>query len=209
MYNKKIEKFDYKREYDWLMISQAYLQCALINARILNEELSKFARGIDSPMDYCMKKIYGKYHGSSEYLIFPILFSFKHGIEIYLKSILGIKNAEFPRNHNLLNLFLKTNIQDSNKAKIKSIIKKYAFGHLLLPQNGICDTDNQFERYPQGNPYDSLELFATLPNSGYGNNVEIMSVSIVGQEKIDELIKDIEFFYKIIREISIELIKKN
>ncbi|MDA2922013.1 hypothetical protein MYX07_01965 [Patescibacteria group bacterium AH-259-L07] len=208
MSKQKLEKFDYKREYDWLIISQSYFQCALISARILNEKLSEFAISVDSPIGDCIKRIYGNYRQSPEYLIFPILFNFKHGIEIYLKSILGIQDAEFPKNHNLLDLLSKTNIKGNNKIKIKGIIEKYAFGRLLLPQNNKCDTENQFERYPQGNPYDNLELFSTIPDSGDGNNTRIMPVSIVSQEKIDELINDIEFLYENIRKISSGIIKK-
>lgn len=46
------ETFFKKREYEWLVISQSYFQCALMNARVLREELSNFAITVDSPLDF-------------------------------------------------------------------------------------------------------------------------------------------------------------
>ncbi len=211
-------RFDYEREYDWLIISQSYFQCALMGARILNKRLNKFAITEGSPSEYCLKEIYGDYRQEPAFLIFPILFNFKHGIEIYLKSIIGIVNSEFPKNHDLLNLLDRASIKDE---KIKNVIRKYAFGYLLLPMNKKCDTENQFERYPQGSPYDSLELFTTINNRGEKMNIpegtsidyyfdfikenNAQTVSIINQEKINELIADITFLYKSLRGISLNI----
>lgn len=215
-------KFDNRREYEWLVIAQSYFQAALINARILSKRLNKFAITEGSPLDYCLKEIYGKYPQEPAYLIFPILFNFKHGIEIYLKAIIGITNYQFPQNHNLPDLLKKTGINDK---KTKCTIEKYAFAKLFLPNNKGCDTKNQFERYPQGSPYDMLELFSAINDKGKAlnipknisiddyliwqdeNNAEI--VPVVSQEKIKELIDDIEFLYKNIRKISLNLDKKS
>lgn len=208
-------KFNHKRGYEWLLIAQSYFQCALISARILNKRLSKFALAEGSYLEYCLNEIYGNYPQEPAYLIFPILFNFKHGIEIYLKSIIGTTNSEFPKNHNLLTLLEGANIEDE---EIKHIIDKYALGHLFLPTNQAYDTENQFERYPQGSAYDSLELFPTINDKGEvisipqnisiddylsfikKNNAE--TIAIVNQEKIRELISDIEFLYKSIRQIA-------
>lgn len=226
--SKQVKKvpLDKEREYEWLIISQSYLQCALMNARILREKLNKFASCIDdSPMDLCLKNIYGDYPQSTKkYLVFPIIFSFKHGIEIYLKAIAGMQNSEFSKRHNLVNLMKEAKIKDKS---IKDIIKKYAFGHLLLPRNRKNDIDNIFERYPQGSPYDKLSLFIHVniktgeiikcpkykKSENYlkwlnKNNNTIRAKSIITQEKIDELIKDIEFVHKNLREISISVAKK-
>ncbi len=118
-----------------------------------------------------------------------------------------MKESEFSKNHNLLDLFKKAKIDDE---QIKYIIDKYAFSRLLLPSSKKCDTENQFERYPQGSPYDNLDLFATILDPTLGlsqtklnskNYEEILSVSVVSQEKIDELIKDIEFTQNNLRKI--------
>ena len=97
-------KFNKKREYDWLIISQSYFQCALISARILRKELNEFAAEEGSPEEYCLKEIYGDYSQDPAYLIFPTLFNLKHGIEIYLKAIIGMANSEFPKSHDLLKI---------------------------------------------------------------------------------------------------------
>ncbi|MFA4818251.1 MAG: hypothetical protein WC621_00175 [Patescibacteria group bacterium] len=215
-------KFDHKREYDWLIIAQSYLQCALISARILSKRLNKFAIAEGSPLEYCLKEIYGNYSQEPVYLMFPILFNFKHGIEIYLKAIIGITNSKFPKNHNLLDLLEKAGVENKT---IKNTIEKYAFGNLFLLDNKKCDIENQFERYPQGSPYDKLELFQTIDGKGktitlpegisldgYLNLIKensVETISIISQEKINELIKDIEFLYENIRQISLNLNKNS
>src|SRR3990167_5971351 len=133
------EPFNKKREYEWLVIPQSYFQSALMNARILREKLSHFAITKNSPLDFCLQKIYGNYPQDCAYLAFPIIFNFKHGIEIYLKSIAGMENSEFYRDHDLLKLLENAGIKDEER---KSIIRKYAFSHLLLPRNEKCDTKN-------------------------------------------------------------------
>lgn len=205
-------KFDHKREYEWLIISQSYFQCALISARILSEEVGKFGISNNSPL----KRIYGNYPQSPEYLIFPILYNFKHGIEIYLKAIIGISNSEFPKEHNLTDLLNRSGIKDD---AVKDIIQKYAYAQWLLPANKKIDCKNIFERYPQGSPYDALELFTVIDKIGQilpsppmksfesftiwikQNNANV--IPAVNQEKIQELIDDIEFIYKRIREVSL------
>lgn len=209
--------FNKKREYEWLIISESYFQSALINARILNKKLQSHKFGISqgSRFEYCLKEIYGDYQQSCEYLIFPILFNFKHGIEIYLKSMIGIKNSEFSFGHDLLYFLEVVDIKDE---KIKNIIEKYAYSLLLLPNNKIHDTKNQFERYPQGSPYDNLCLFPAINEHGQNisepenigfegytkwmkkNNLKIKS--IITQEKINELIEDIEFLILGLRKLS-------
>lgn len=215
------ETFVKEREYEWLVISQSYFQCALMNARILREKLSNFAITVDSPLDFCLKKIYGNYPQDCDYLIFPIIFNFKHGIEIYLKAIAGMRSSEFVKNHNLIELLDNAAVKDGERI---GIIKKYAFSHLLLPRNENCDTKNEFERYPQGSPYDDLWLFPAVNNNGQienapenmgfddyikwmqENNLEIKS--LITQEKIDELIKDIEFLMLGLRKVSFSASQK-
>lgn len=182
--SKSSEKFNNDQKYDWLIISQSYFQCALMNARVLKEKLSEYGAS------RYLNQIYGNYQQSPEYLIFPILFNFKHGIEIYLKAVIGIKNSKFTKGHNLIAILAEAGITDF---KIKCIVEKYAYSRLLLINNEKCDTENQFERYPQGNPYDNLELFSIEMNKKYADNF---------YAKINELIDDIEYLYKNIRDIA-------
>ncbi len=173
-------KFNHKREYYWLIIAQAYFQCALMAARILKVKVD-FNINENSPL----KKIYGDYSQSPEYLILPIIFNFKHGIEIYLKAIGGVKNSEFNKEHDLCGLAGLAGIKDKD---IRKIIRKYVKANLLLQVNNKYDTENQFERYPQGSPYDNVEI-----------------TEIVNEEKITELINDILFVYKKMRRVSLNL----
>lgn len=213
--NKQIV-FDYKREYDWLIIAQSYFQCALMSARVLKKKLSNFFVAKGSPLEHCLKEIYGDDPEQPAYLIFPILFNLKHGTEIYLKAIIGIQNSKFPKGHDLTTL-LKAKEVNLKKKEI-CIIKKYAFSQLLLLKNQKADIENQFERYPQGSPYDSLELFPLINDKGKTitppqgisfheyftlakkNKAEV--IPLINQEKIDELIRDAEFLLRRLREAS-------
>lgn len=186
---KKID-FDKKRIYEWLIISESYFECALMNARILKEKLENTAPE-GSKLYYCLETICGDASQGGEYLIFPIIFNFRHGMELYLKAIDGITNSQFIKKHNLKFLFKEIKVDDE---KIGDIIEKYTYCHLLLPRNDIPDKENVFERYPQDTPYD--EFF---------NNDEI--IEKITKDKIDELIKDIEFTYAEIRKISINKLK--
>ena len=168
--------------FDWLILSQTYLQSALINVRTLSLFVSDYASDLDpnTPLNFCKKRVFGEiYEQPKEYLIFPILFNFKHGIELYLKVIIGIDKKDFPKNHNLLDLLYDSSIQDENFIEI---VKRHAFCNFLLPQNIKVDTENQFERYPQGTPYDRME--------------EGLSLS---QENLSVLISDIEYVFNYLR----------
>lgn len=214
MYNIEFNK---KRKYEWLIIAQSYFQNALITARILNEKLSEFF--ISSHISSHIKGIYGDYMQSPEYLIYPILFNFKHGIEIYLKALIGMQNYKFPKNHNLISLMKEAKIKDK---KTKIIIKKYAFANLFLPRNKKKDKKNEFERYPQGTPYDKSPFIyhinkttgKTLKPPKYKkfnnylkwidrNDIDIRNT--ITQKKINELIQDIEYVKKSLRNISFKL----
>ena len=186
MNKSKTEIFNHKRKFDWQIISQSYFQCALISARILKKKLIPFLIAEGSPNEWCLKEIYGEYPQPPKYLIFPILFNFKHGIEIYLKCIIGIKDSKFSRDHDLLFFLEEAKITDE---KVKNIIKKYALSKFLLPNNKKNDINNEFERYPQGTPYDIIKSFST----------ELKSL------ELDELIEDIEFIYKSLRKISLSI----
>jgi hypothetical protein len=196
--NKKDNKvaFKHERGYEWLIMPQSYFQGALIAARILNKKLNNIATIQGSTYEIYFKEIYGDYPQSCEYLIFPILFSFKHGIELYLKSIIGITKSEFPKNHDLLDLLKKSGVKDK---KLKEIIQKYIYCKLFLLNNNVCDTENQFERYPQGSPYDKEELF---PDTKKG--VENM----ISQEKVTELIEDIVYTRDFLRRKSLKVLEK-
>jgi len=185
--------FDKKMEYEWLIISQSYLQSALMNARILKKKLSSFASHEGSPLKYCLTEIYGDYQQSAEYIVFPILFNLKHGIEIYLKAAAGMENSRFDEGHNLLDFLKRIEDKPEVNQGLKCLITKYAYSRLLLPSNSISDIENQFERYPQIKttdwPYKNINL------------------SIVAK-KIDELIKDIEYVLSELRKYFLEIDSK-
>lgn len=199
--------FDEKRTYDWLIVSQSYLQTALMGARILSEKVGG--------LSVSSGDVYGDYSQEPSYLIFPVLFTFKHGIELYLKSIMGIADFEFPKGHDLVAL---TDRVPSLDSRLKAIIRKYAYSNLFLPRNALSDLQNQFERYPQGTPYDGVDFFWEIdrfgkriepPTSSFDDYVDwtiennIQIAQLVTPEKVKELIDDIEYVFKILRRHSI------
>jgi len=196
--NKKEKEFKEEKTYEWLIIPQSYLQAALMNARILKEKNPVFAK--DEGKDSTLDSIYGNYSQDSKYLIFPIIFNFKHGIELYLKSISGIDKSEFIYGHDLKKLLEK--IKENKKIKIskelESTIKKYYYSKLLL-KNKEPDEKNQFERYPQDSPYDKIDFSEIKFIKFKDNNV------IVKENKIDILIKDIIIVNEKLRNLSIEI----
>lgn len=217
---KQYISFDRAREYEWLIIAQSYLQCALITARIIKNKKGKFATDEKSKREIFLKEIYGDYPQDAGYLIFPTIFNFKHGIELYLKTIIGVTNSEFPKNHDLQDLTESANIHDSG---INEIVKKYSLSKLLLVDNTVIDKDNKFERYPQGSPYDSSKMYPIVDSTGktvsepkFSSFDEfstwLLQNGYIIQDKIDtnkinELITDITMLHAGIRAITMRKLR--
>lgn len=219
--NKTI-KYDYGRTYEWLIIAQSYFQCALINVRIMKSKTSEYCHIEGSPIDICLKEFYGEYKQNPGYLVFPIIYNFKHGIELYLKAIMGFKNSEFLKKHNIIKLSQNANIKDE---KLRAIINKYGYSKLFLPNNQKQDQDNIFERYPQGSPYDDLKMYGT--NEIFNDDVKVLetinkldsdeqqtiqhsqykAMNFAESSKVEELINDISYVYDVLRQESINMLK--
>jgi len=203
MQNNESIPFDTNRTYEWLIISQSYLQCSLITARMLKLELSTHEYGVaeGSPLQWCLKEIYGRYGQDCNYLIFPILFNFKHGVELYLKTISGMDTSQFDKKHNLISLLTTTGIKNVD---CKRIIEKYHRCNFLMPNNNRGDESNTFERYAaQDTPYNNFEFY----DPSYTNDKRLKFLPKLKTKKIIELIEDIEKLTDIIREESLERLR--
>lgn len=212
------ENFDKKRSYDWLIVAQSYLEMVLFSTRFLMELKTPYARG-KGPITDLIDRLKGTYYQDDNYLIFPILYNFKHGIELYLKAIEGIPNQEFTRGHNLEEL---TKILGSEVPKVKKIIEKYAYCQFLLPENDRLDDQNQFERYPQRTPYDNWESVSWTNEVGEAvPQLELKSLeeyyefvkdrrtkNNLSIEMLQELVEDIEFVYAILRDTSLDKVEE-
>ena len=200
-FKKRPIPFNKNRIYEWLICSQSFLQCALITARTLKLKLETFQYGAQEgeSKQWCLKTIYGDYAQDCSYLIFPILYNFKHGIELYLKAIIGMDAGGLNKEHDLINLHKAANIESED---CKNTIGKYARCNFLLPKNQIYDSSNEYERYAvQGTPYDNLEFYGS-------NDGRSEALPKITQEKVDELIKDIGDLTKIIREESLKRLRE-
>jgi len=189
---------------------------------VLKRKISQYSFNEDSPAGVVLKEIYGEYKQVPAYLVFPIIYNFKHGIELYLKVIMGFKNSEFLKKHNIIKLSQNANIKDK---KLRDIVNKYGCSKLFLPNNKEQDKDNVFERYPQGSPYDDLKMYGT--NEIFNDDVKILktinkldsdeqqtikhnqykAMNFAESSKIEELINDISYVYGVLRQESIDMLK--
>ena len=133
-------------------------------------------------------------------MLLPAVFNFKHGIELYLKSlILVAKNSqtyEFEnKSHNLkclvdkLSSLLKDNELIKKLGELERIVDKYYYGTYAFVNEfdrSKPDINNEAERYPE-----------------YKNNSCYQIKSLyekVSQEIIESIIKDCKDSQKILRE---------
>jgi HEPN domain-containing protein len=100
-------------------------------------------------------------HSSYEFL-YPIIFNFKHGLELYIKGLGAVdSHGEYDGNHDLRKL-LEENVKksigtptsqiwDTLKNNIWDTVSKYYYGTYLdnVDSNAHPDTKNEAERYPE------------------------------------------------------------
>lgn len=139
--------------YEWAVFGDAYLGAAFY--------LSQRAH---SGQDFFKEIEFTSYH-PNDHLIWPIIFNFKHGIELYLKCLSGLTSRNFLYNHDPQDLFqkLKKNIRGTKEQKKKkievikrlkndvwSIVEKYYLGKYICNNRTFkFDIKNEAERYPQ------------------------------------------------------------
>jgi len=193
METKKLKEFDKQKGFDWLVWPQAYFDAAII--------------GCDWLIETSRHEIHGRPKNSeiyqsiqpSQYLVLPIIYNFKHGIEIYLKGLLAVFQGEYDNNNHdlisLLNLLIsrirekgkssaeKTKILQALDGDVRKIIKRYYFG-LYLGGNRYqdCpDIKNQAERYPEtksGDSYDIPDSFSCWVQTSVGKEKPLNEIDI-------------------------------
>ncbi|MFH1534143.1 MAG: hypothetical protein ABID64_04395 [Nitrospirota bacterium] len=147
--------------YDWAIFPQFYF----LSAKILCKKIQDNLEFIGKPG---FKKIFFNSKISTEYkfpghpnsyLIFPIIFNLKHGIEIYIKTLSNLDHDKYLTEHDYKKLFnylidnaknkKNKSIFEKLKKDIWPIISKYYFG-TFIQENIEWDGDiqNQAERYP-------------------------------------------------------------
>jgi hypothetical protein len=195
------------KKYEWLISPQVYFLSAKILCDNLIKEIKREEFGSGDFYEQYL------YRNPVEYLIYPIIYNFKHGIELYLKAIGNICDGAYDINHDLIDL-LNTLISKIAKRKqttkrdktlqnlnnkVRTIIEKYYFG-LYVPaiKHKTCpDKSNMAERYPENknNIYKIPDLFKFTNNK---KEVECW----VTEKLLNEIKEDIEEIYSIFEKIA-------
>src|SRR3989338_7127175 len=161
--DKKISR---KKAYDWMVLPDSYLGMSLI---LLREILK------NNSFDSLLKQNGFRSGHPDESLISPIIFCLKHGVELYIKAIIGLNGGSFNQIHDIKDLLDQLN--DTTLARgIWNIVKKYYYGTYLLENNRINNPDklNESERYPE-------------TNCGYNVNLKLS-----GEIDLHNLLRNIE-----------------
>ncbi len=178
--------------YDWKILSESYFLCATICCDSLLDEL----KNIEEKSLHCYnyEKNF-KFKFSAGNLIKPVVFSFKHGVELYLKGLGKLWNVEPAHKHDLL--FLKQYVidqtQDINMVevleKLWTTLIKYYSGEYLGLVHPKSDKMNEAERYPEGNGY-KIPFIISMPEYKEDNlnSCLVVSMSTVYQLKEDILL---------------------
>lgn len=182
-------------KYEWIGFASAYLALA----RIGIEELSG-------------KKYPNKKHPFENLLVYesnallvPIVWNFKHAIEIIIKSLGIAINKEYIETHNQhqLTAELKKKIKDLDITKrykmdeFSNLIYKYYrcefFGNKIISHSTVLDVNNDIFRYP-----DNSATFV----------LDVKMFSLVSKEEIAELLEDINSVYKLFHILNSQISKK-
>ena len=156
--NKKIEM---EKEFEYLFFTRAYLMLAYLGSEeILNKiRTEKYNNPLGEMVPDWMYE--------NNYLLAPVIFNFKHAMEIFLKTIPQFLFIEpDKKSHDLKYLFQKIEkkLNDKkNTENLKRLIVKYHHNNFLknkIKENFIIeDRSNDVFRYPDNKANVSLNFF--------------------------------------------------
>lgn len=194
--------------YEWIRRAQSFFLSSLINCDSL---LLEFKRR-KFKYSYREKYDFGFCSGN---LIFPIIFNFKHGIELYIKGIGNFWDEGKEYNHNLEELLrrLKGKILQKGVKRKEKILKiiddeifplvsKYFYGQYFLGEDSVSNPDlqNEAERYHIPGPRNPNCY--KIPYIVYPEEVNSESpfkYLIIDQESIKNIRKDIKRIFFIFK----------
>jgi len=194
----KVKKYNKENDgYDWAVMPDTYFAASFLCCDALLNSSFNLDIGARKIIGNSTFKKYGFRSSHPDYqLIYPLIFNFKQGIELYLKGLSGMSVGEVLMIHDIREVF-ETIIQQTKALSTTNkydffvklhketwpIIEKYYYG-LYIPNHkdyGHPDKMNISERYPRcGEGYDLGDIF-----------------SWVTREKIEEVKKDIHTLEKI------------
>lgn len=146
------------KHYDWEVMADIYITTALLLAEQLPHE--NFYNSPETGSEVTTRLGLHSAHPNYE-LILPLIYNFKHGVELYIKALGIIDFGEYDGNHDfkiLLTELKKSTKSTKNEATIKQLyndtwptIKKYYYGRYIpsKKRSNFADKKMQAERYPE------------------------------------------------------------
>ncbi len=139
--------------YEWIIYAQSYLKMAEIGVREL-EDQNYVKRGMDRYFFY-----------ENKLLLIPIIWNFKHAIELVIKTLGIAVDKQYLKNHDFVELRddLKQSLQKLKIKKIEKIedlveiIDKYYrcefWDKKIIKTGTILDVENDIFRYPENRAF--------------------------------------------------------
>lgn len=169
------KKSDRSKHYNWVVAPDAYLATALLLCKKIPRSFP--GDNIVCGSVICSELGFESHHPDYEF-IYPIVYNFKHGVELYLKGLGCCSHEEYSEIHDLQELFdyiigsAKTEKNQELFQKLKNdvwpTIKKYYFGTYIphINTEGKPDKSNEAERYPETkSSYDPKDAYLWVKNS--------------------------------------------
>lgn len=124
----KINQSNPKKHYEWCVMPQVYIATSLKIHKAIEIEKNLY----DSPISYNICDEVDISGHADYHFIYPVVYNFKHGIELWLKGIGNINHVEYLYSHDLFKLFNFTKNKLENN--YNNLIDKY---------NAIKDADTK------------------------------------------------------------------
>lgn len=185
MKNKK-EQTALSGKNQWAFIAKSYLALAYIGLQEL-ENKKYFYKEKASILRSGQWQVY-----DAQLLLIPIIWNFKHAIELILKAHSVTFQGKYLKTHNTkilktsLSKILDIKEKDKHFNEFVNTIDKYYrlkfFGGKLFTSSQILDINNDIFRYPE--------------SSKLKFQLDLKKFQKITQKEIDELKKDIELVYR-------------
>jgi hypothetical protein len=161
------KKSDPNKQYNWLMGADMYLAASVILCEKMLESYVSPKELNCLNMDQQIDKKCGFTSANPDYeMLMPVIFNFKHGIELYLKALIMQVDPkqEYPATHHDLRKLLdnlivtikntnntqKKNILEILDKELRNLIEKYYYGLYAFSYYKVeADINNEAERYPE------------------------------------------------------------
>jgi hypothetical protein len=192
------------KRYDWIVDGDAYLAIALLACKHFRTAFADLEFRSTHP-----------FHE----LLYPIVFNFKQGLEIYIKGLGAIDaHGEYTFSHDL-KLLIDENVKKVRGTKSESIwnklktdiwptCRKYYYGTYITsnPDENHPDTKNEAERYPEAG---NKNCYSTPDVALWGVENLFDPFGRVGTNEIEKVNSDIRKVRSSLEQAKRDILKLN